>query len=318
MRRRRAGFTLIELLVVIAIIAILVGLLLPAVQKVREAAARAQSANNLHQIGLACHSFNDRTGTLPPAAGWKPAHQEGAVGGTALFFLLPDLDQDPLFKQSYRLEYGRWTYTGGSWVYTPGVYHTYLASNVYTPVNTFIGPADPTVYNGWAYTSYLANAEVLDGKRSIQTITDGSSNTILFAEGYSSCYDWNSYPNYYYRYGQWNLSPDWLQTYSYSWGSYTYTAPSFVRDAGHMSSGSWQWDGSQWTYTPGGWVAPTTFQVRPKPADCNPRVPQGHSSGGCQVLLGDGSVHLCNAGVSLAAWQGAITPDGNEPLGSDW
>src|SRR5580765_8994963 len=103
--KRRSGFTLIELLVVIAIIAILIALLVPAVQKVRDAAARTQCTNNLKQIGLGCHNFEGTFKRLPPLYGGSANGTTGAslkfprTYGSTHVFLLPYVEQDNLYKK---------------------------------------------------------------------------------------------------------------------------------------------------------------------------------------------------------------------------
>src|SRR5687767_9310324 len=94
----RRGFTLIELLVVIAIIAILIGLLLPAVQKIREAAARMQSSNNLKQLGLGLHNFQSANECMPPMFGTVPQGGANLGGGSIFYHLLPYVEQENLYR----------------------------------------------------------------------------------------------------------------------------------------------------------------------------------------------------------------------------
>ena len=296
---KKRAFTLIELLVVIAIIGVLIGLLLPAVQKVREAAARSESSNNLKQLGLAVQNFNDTMGYLPPAIGWKPKPDSvDGIDGTAHFYVLPYMEQDALYKQSY----GTYTqYDYSTWPPKTTQHPTaYYGANSRGTIKTLQSTLDVTIYgySGDPSTSYLANAEVFDGQRKIQTITDGSSNTMLFAEGNAYCYSYsqsNGVWKYTERIGVWNyMNEAYTSQNNGSW-SYTYYGPTFKRYGG----------------------SPKPFEVRPG-YNCNAFLPQAFSSGGVLVGLGDGSVRNVNPGVSLTTWQAAITPDGGEVLGSDW
>ncbi|HUR55420.1 MAG TPA: DUF1559 domain-containing protein [Gemmataceae bacterium] len=206
--RTRQGFTLIELLVVIAIIAILIGLLLPAVQKVREAAARSQCMNNIKQIGLACHGYNDiMQRGIPPAlwvrngTGWT---DENNVGPNMFVMLLPHIEQDNLYKQA---EASIRNYTNGILPGTTG------GSNdqgwrviVGTKIKTYQCPSDPNIEipftrvnaspvpaTGWARGSYAANSGPAGMQRDGATQNAGvSGGSGTWTAGGVSMLNWGS------------------------------------------------------------------------------------------------------------------------------
>ncbi len=168
MIRQRAprGFTFIELLVVLAILGFLLAFLLPVIFQVRQVAARAQSLNNLKQLGLAVHNSIDvYGGKFPPIVG-----KMGGATGTVFFHLLPFLEQMPIYINAGK-------------------------NNVYGEVvPLFLDPNDASAppgnqYKNWlATTNYAANWLVFkQGETTFANIPDGTSNTLMFAERYQMC-----------------------------------------------------------------------------------------------------------------------------------
>ena len=189
-RKERQGFTLIELLVVIAIIAVLIGLLLPAVQKVRSAAAQTQSKNNLKQLALAVQSAHDAYKITPPMFGNYGG--AGSPMGTVFYHILPNLEQDNLYKlgpdaaRSQPLKVLQHpldaTYGSGTFTLTASMPAWYADPPAMdNPIPPWAGPSTT-----WGLSSYGANWQVFgDRGITLTQITDGTSHTILFAEKYA-------------------------------------------------------------------------------------------------------------------------------------
>ncbi len=313
MPRRRCAFTLIELLVVIAIIAILMGLLLPAVQKVREAAARMKCSNNLKQIGLAVHNYYSSYNELPPGVDTKRY--------AAQVFLLPYLEQDNIYKLiNFSVTADNAANNTARAMVIPG----------------FLCPSDPqsAMPAGWPGNNYLFNygpdiwwqqpnthgvfGMFTNRGVKLEGISDGTSNTACFSERMKG--DWSNAI----------VTPRTDLINPRGTLPTTLDEATTLCHAADPTNLSYQWrsdcggywiQGNHWTLYQHAALPNDRLCGWPSNFGGNNTMFSGPSSAhtnGVNLLMCDGSVHFVTNSVSLTTWRALGTRDGGETPGNDW
>ncbi len=298
-RLRFSGFSLVELLVVIAIIAILIGLLLPAIQRVREAASVTSCANNEKQLILAIHAYNDANSCLPPSNFYQVVNQQTgkAVEGSAFYALLPYHEQGLLFN-----------------LYTQDIPNPGYLGAQKSPLSIHTCPSDPTIRNGigsvspnYATGNYAVNLALFGANGTfnvkgaispyrLDNIPDGTSNTIGIMEA-SGCFP--GFPA---------VNPQTGTAESYM----TWHWPAYPNEFGPYWPNPDELPG-QPSYT-GLFPLP---QIGVNPMQADPNLCQCYHSI-MNLALMDGSVRQISPNMSKKTWTDALNPVDGQPLGLDW
>jgi prepilin-type N-terminal cleavage/methylation domain-containing protein/prepilin-type processing-associated H-X9-DG protein len=345
-RLQRHGFTLIELLVVIAIIGVLIGVLLPAVQKVREAANRSSCSNNLKQLGLATHMMNDTCGGLPPPWGWYPnaGMQKGVLQGEGftLFFYLPFIEQQNLYNASLvtnpQSAFFQSGYEGVSEYLAEGPGGMENQSGTMR-VPTFICPSDPSV--GAAATNPVMSQTSANWPNGNPPSNWGRGDTCYAASFYAFA-----------PASQATTANDPLNNWTAYYSSQNRIPASFSDGTSSTTLFAEKYSGCGQSNPPGGgtlwagWTAPIwqvaplfaipgyggqyygqgypaqvfLWQHNPNPwaTSCNPFLASSPHTSGMNVGLVDGSVRFVSQGLSQNTWSLAVNPQDGLPMGSDW